>query len=226
MKRELINLKKQTANGLSTSRTKATPNSLDRCGQLANKVKSFILILGLLVTTLDNFGQGLKRTDFLQRIHEENYQEILNKDRIAVRFIWTRSFDQLIVIRIENIPRRVRDSSSSDTKVFQKYYVTAKTYLDDLNSYGQEKIGLFDQKVTELNEKEFHEFVRLVDKLKITEKKSVDDLIEDGSIWDFELNINGNYFRLDTNSPDDETKSLGLEMIRLSGLKVKKDKIY
>jgi hypothetical protein len=26
----LINLKKQTANGLRTSRTKATPNSLDR----------------------------------------------------------------------------------------------------------------------------------------------------------------------------------------------------
>jgi hypothetical protein len=30
MKFELINLKKQTANGLSTSRNKATPNSLDR----------------------------------------------------------------------------------------------------------------------------------------------------------------------------------------------------
>jgi len=30
MKLELINLKKQTANGLRTSRTKATPNSLDR----------------------------------------------------------------------------------------------------------------------------------------------------------------------------------------------------
>ncbi|MFN4947110.1 MAG: hypothetical protein ACK5FG_10405, partial [Chryseotalea sp.] len=33
MKLESINLEKQTANGLSTSRTKATPNSLDRCGQ-------------------------------------------------------------------------------------------------------------------------------------------------------------------------------------------------
>jgi len=30
---ESINLEKQTANGLSTSRTKATPNSLDRCAQ-------------------------------------------------------------------------------------------------------------------------------------------------------------------------------------------------
>jgi hypothetical protein len=30
MKLELINLKKQTANGLRTSRNKATPNSLDR----------------------------------------------------------------------------------------------------------------------------------------------------------------------------------------------------
>ncbi|MCZ8022524.1 MAG: hypothetical protein ACK57K_03185 [Chryseotalea sp.] len=33
MKLELINLNKQTANGLRTSRNKATPNSLDRCGQ-------------------------------------------------------------------------------------------------------------------------------------------------------------------------------------------------
>jgi hypothetical protein len=34
MKLELINLEKQTANGLSTSRTKATPNSLDRYAAL------------------------------------------------------------------------------------------------------------------------------------------------------------------------------------------------
>ncbi|MCZ8023856.1 MAG: hypothetical protein O9294_19005 [Cytophagales bacterium] len=33
MKLELINLNKQTANRQSNSRTKATPNSLDRCGQ-------------------------------------------------------------------------------------------------------------------------------------------------------------------------------------------------
>ncbi|MCZ8023259.1 MAG: hypothetical protein O9294_15955 [Cytophagales bacterium] len=33
MKMELINLKKQTANGQNTSRNKATPNSLDRWWQ-------------------------------------------------------------------------------------------------------------------------------------------------------------------------------------------------
>jgi hypothetical protein len=37
MKLELINLKKQTANGLRTSRNKATPNSLDRCASALNK---------------------------------------------------------------------------------------------------------------------------------------------------------------------------------------------
>jgi hypothetical protein len=37
MKLELINLKKQTVNGLRTSRNKATPNSLDRCAQPADE---------------------------------------------------------------------------------------------------------------------------------------------------------------------------------------------
>ncbi|MCZ8021146.1 MAG: hypothetical protein O9294_05225 [Cytophagales bacterium] len=39
MKWELINLKKQTANGLRTSRNKATPNSLDRWRQYRKKVR-------------------------------------------------------------------------------------------------------------------------------------------------------------------------------------------
>ncbi|MCZ8023858.1 MAG: hypothetical protein O9294_19015, partial [Cytophagales bacterium] len=57
MKLELINLKKQTANGLRTSRNKATPNSLDRCVPFFWTMRNIIKILILILPTIYCVGQ-------------------------------------------------------------------------------------------------------------------------------------------------------------------------
>ncbi len=187
-----------------------------------------ITIIGILFfITLDCYAQeDNKRTEWLVKNYEENYKEIKAKDRVAIRFSWWRAFDNFTIIRIENIPTRVFNSDSSDSKVFQKYYAVCKTYLDDLNDYDNGKPYLFDQKVTEIRTEDFDKFIELIDQLKIMTKNSEKVLMTDGSNWDIEISKNGKYYRFDTNNPDKATKTLGLEMIRLSGLKIEKEKIY
>jgi hypothetical protein len=197
--------------------------------------KNGLLCFFLIGIILSVFGQEESkeeeeeelRTNWLRKIHEEDYKEITDKNRMVVRFIWNRSFDNLIVIRIENVQKGVVvDSISGDYGLVQKYCVISKTFLGDLYIYGTKERNFYNQSVNEISKDDFQKFTDLINKLKIKQKKSVRYQIEDGSDWDFEIVVNGEYFRLDTNSPDNETKTLGLEMIKLSGLKIEKSKIY
>ena len=190
-------------------------------------MKTIAIIGVLIILTMDTYAQeDQKRTEWLDKNYEEDYKSINDKDRVAIRFSWWRAFEKFTIIRIENIPTRIFNSDSSDTKVFQKYYAVSKTYHDDLNDYENRKYYLFDQHVTEINTEDFEKFIELIDRLKIMTKKSKKILMTDGSNWDIEISKDGKYFQLNTNNPDEATKTFGAEMIRLSGLKIDKDKIY
>ena len=140
---------------------------------------------------MDCIGQGdASRTNWLKEIHEENYKEIANKGRVAIRFIWNRSFDNLIVIRIENVQKSVVDSVSGDYRLVQKYCVISKTFSDDLYIYGTKKRDFYNQNVNEISNAEFLKFIDLIDKLRIKQKESAQYPVEDGSDRDFEIVIN------------------------------------
>lgn len=184
-----------------------------------------ILICGLL--TLDSFGQDdQKRTNWLIKNCEESYEKITDKERVAIRFSWWRAFDGFIIIRVENIPTRVFNADSSYSKVLSRHVAIYKTFYDDLNDYKGSRPYLFDQRVTEIKQEQFDNLLDLINRLDLLSKNSKKIVTTDGSNWNIEVYKNGQYHRYDTNDPDDATKTVGIEMIKLSGLKVDKDKIY
>lgn len=176
---------------------------------------------------MDSFGQDdQKRADWLIKNYEESYEKITDKERVAIRFSWWRAFDGFTVIRVENIPTRVFNADSSYSKVLSRHVAVYKTYHDDLNDYKGLRPYLFDQRVTEINQEQFDNLLALINRLDVLTKDSKRIVTPDGSNWDIEIFKNGQYHRYHTNDPDDETKTLGIELIKLSGLKVDKDKIY
>jgi hypothetical protein len=128
----------------------------------------FRLIFLLLIMNLDSLGQNdPSRINWLKEINEENYEEITNKDRLAIRLIWRRAFDNLIVIRIENVQKGVViDSASGDYGLEQRYCVISKTHLNDLYIYGTKKKDFYNQNVKEITKEDFQKFMRIKDQTK------------------------------------------------------------
>ncbi|MFN8255711.1 MAG: hypothetical protein U0W24_08490 [Bacteroidales bacterium] len=138
------------------------------------------------------------------------YNSKFSEKKEVYRFTWLRSFHNPISIRVEK----------SNEKAYL-YWKVGK------GAGGYEPEGLKRNGKKKLKEHDWAEFIKLVNKIKfesLPNQKYIS--MCDGASWTLENKTNTKFKAHDTNEPSDYFKECCLYLLKLSGIKVKKDDIY
>ncbi|UOQ81144.1 hypothetical protein [Hymenobacter sp. 5414T-23] len=180
-----------------------------------------------------------KRQVFLRRNFEEDYSKIEDTTRIALRFIWWRSFHGLAIIRLENRPTiAFSDSGNIKREVWQEWFATYKTDIQSLNKdftfWVSGKPGgkippfVFQQHVERLPTNKTPTVIQLLDTVGFWDMKPVYPAPShtDGSYWTLEVYRNGKYHEVSTDLKSHPVKSICLQLIKISKHPATPEEIY
>jgi len=187
-------------------------------------MKTVITLLFLTIYIIANSQTVQIRKDWLKKNYEENIEEISDTNRIIIRLNWYRSFHPFTIIRIENFPEILGDSTRQIIHADQ--FIISKVYRDDVNNYESSRPFLFEQHNTKISDEELRRLMDVINKNDFWNQKSDLILQTDGSNWELEMYIKGKYHMVSSNKVNPLIKNIGLEMIKLSGLKLKQEEIY
>jgi len=177
------------------------------------------------------------RQVYLVRNNEEDYEKLTDTARIALRFSWWRAFHPYIVVRVENRPE-VYDSSGV-RKLYEEWFALSKENIMRLNHdcpvrrgdkcFGKPFPFVHQQKVVLLKTNETPSVVKQLDAMGFWQMKSEYNspgIHTDGSNWTLEVFYKGKYKVVTTDIPNESIKQLCLEMLKMSGYKLKANEIY
>lgn len=138
------------------------------------------------------------------------YNMRISNNRVIYRFIWLRSFDPPISIRIEK--------EGDLIELYWKLGKGAGGYAPEgIKERGERKISLSD----------WNRFIDNFNKIgfeKLPNEKEV--LMTDGASWTVEKKTSKSYKVHDTNFPGKSLKNSCLFLLNLTGLKIKEENIY
>lgn len=194
---------------------------------------------------IDTIRFSTKLTDcqmhqvFYRRNFEEDYSKIEDTSRVALRFIWWRSFHGLTIVRLENRPTiAFIDGNIRKRKIWQEWFATYKTDIQSLNHdytiWAKDKRSgkippfVFQQHVEKLPVNKIPTAVQLLDSIKFWNMKPIDSAPAhtDGSYWTLQVYRNGKYHEVSTDKSDHALKSVCIQLLKLSKHPATPDEIY
>ncbi len=125
----------------------------------------------------------------------------MSEDYWGMRFLWWRTFDNNIIIRLEN---------------YNSIHVLNWKVQEGRGGYGPG--GILRQGVLKMDKKEWETFINNYKKSGILDTKGRYVDILDGAVWEFESLINFKYSDYSTNDPDDRVRSFVDYLIKLAGI--------
>lgn len=173
---------------------------------------------------------------YFARNNEEDYEKLTDTTRIALRFSWYRSFHHYVVVRIENRPE-IRDSSGT-RKLYEEWFALYKENLSRLNhdcpvKKGEKCFGkpfpyVHQQQVALLETNKTPLVVKKLKAMKFwqMQRNYSTGPHADGSDWTLEVYYKGKYKVVSVDVEKHPVKDLCLEMLRLTGYKIKKNEVY
>ena len=175
---------------------------------------------------------------FYKRNFEEDYQKINDTTRIALRFFWWRSFHPYTVIRLENRPEVEIDTSTGKRNTYTEWFATYKIDVQRLNHdcperrgsrcYGKVRPFIWQQNVSLLPANRTPSVIATLDSIGFWGMKAdyLDAPHTDGSNWTLQVYRHGKFHEVSTDMQNHPIKRVCLQMLKLSGYKLKKEEIY
>lgn len=173
---------------------------------------------------------------YFARNNEENYENLTDTARIALRFSWYRSFHHYVVVRVENRPE-IRDSSGT-RKLYEEWFALYKENVSRLNHdcpvkkgercFGKPFPYVHQQQVGLLETNKTPPVVQKLEVMKFwqMQRNYNSGPHTDGSDWTLEVYYKGKYKVVSVDVKNHPVKDLCLEMLKLTGYKIKKNEVY
>lgn len=173
---------------------------------------------------------------YFARNNEEDYEKLTDTARIALRFSWYRSFHHYVVVRVENRPE-IYDSNGT-RKLNEEWFALYKEDISRLNHdcpvrkgercFGKPFPHMHQQQVALLETNKMPLVVQKLEAIKFwqMQHKYMSGPHTDGSDWTLEVYYKGKYKAISVDVKNYPVKDLCLEMLKLTGYKIKKDEVY
>jgi len=186
----------------------------------------------------DNLTPEQSKQVYYKRNFEEDYKQIEDTARVALRFFWYRSFHPYTVVRIENRPENYMADSSGKQAVYTEWFAVYKINIQRLNHdcparkgdkcSGKVRPYLWQQNVNLLLVNKTPAIIAALDSIKFWNMKEVyaSPAHTDGSNWTLQVYYHGKYHEVSTDMQSHPIKQICLRMLKLSGYKLKSREIY
>ena len=186
----------------------------------------------------NNLSDCQNRKIYLIKNFEEDYEKINDTARVAIRFFWYRSFNEPVIIRLENRPIIRLSDSSSQREIWQEWFASYKIDIRKLNRdftiekgdkyYGRIPPFVFRQGVEVLPVNETPEIISVLDSIRFWQMKPeyLAGPHTDGSSWTLQAYYKGKYHEVTTDMQKHPIKEVCRQLIKLSKYPVKKEDIY
>lgn len=175
---------------------------------------------------------------FYKRNNEENYRDLHDTARVALRFFWWRAFHPFVIVRVENRPE-IWDSAGV-RKVYEEWFATYKQGVSRLNHdcpvrqndqcSGKPLPFVHRQGVEILPVNQPPPLLAVLDSVDFWHlpADTATEAHTDGSSWTLQVYYKGRYRELSTNTTaaNHPLKRICRRMIKLSGYPVKPNEIY
>lgn len=186
----------------------------------------------------DNLTPEQRKQVYYKRNFEENYKQIEDTTRVALRFFWYRSFHPYTVVKLENRPQGEVDDSTKKIITYAEWFATYKIDVPRLNRdcpvrrngkcYGDLRPFVWQQNVNVLPPNKTPALIAALDSIGFWRMKAqyLSGPHTDGSNWTLEVYYRGKYHEVSTDMQSHPIKQICLRMLKLSGYKLKSREIY